>query len=88
MESEKIVVPEDIAAMPFEQALSELEKLVGQMESGGMPLSDLMAGYERGRQLTAYCRQQLDGFEKKISILTADDGAKGQWSDFTPDNNR
>ena len=40
--------PEDIAALSFEQALSELEKIVAQLESGQAPLEESIALYERG----------------------------------------
>ena len=83
-----IQFPDDIKAMPFETALAELETLVAKMENGGLPLEELMAGFERGRLLTEYCRSKLASLERKITVLSRDDGAEGEWSDFTPGNNR
>jgi len=83
-----IKIPADIEAMPFETALAELETLVAKMESGGLALEELMAGFERGRLLTEYCRGKLAGLERRITILTRDDGGDGQWSDFAPENDR
>ena len=84
----EIKIPADIAAMPFEAALAELETLVGRMENGGLALEELMAGFERGRLLTEHCRKQLSALERKITVLTRDNGGDGEWSDFAPGNNR
>lgn len=84
----EIKIPEDIKAMPFETALAELESLVAKMENGGLPLEELMAGFERGRVLTEYCRSKLASLERKITVLSRDDGAAGEWSDFIPGNDR
>lgn len=84
----EITIPDDIKAMPFEAALAELETLVAKMENGGLPLEDLMAGFERGRLLTGYCRGKLAALERKITVLSRDDGADGQWQDFVPGNDR
>ena len=70
--------------LSFEAALQELEQLVGKMESGGLTLDELVKGFERGRLLTSYCRAQLDSFERKITLLSSDDGGEGKWSDFDP----
>jgi len=46
--------PADIAAMTFEQALSELEQIVARLESGQAPLEDSIRMYERGAALKAH----------------------------------
>ncbi len=84
----EITIPEDIQAMPFENALAELENLVAKMESGGLALEELMAGFERGRILTIYCRSKLAVLERKIELLSRDDGGSGQWQDFVPGTSR
>lgn len=84
----EIRIPEDIQAMPFETALAELEALVAKMETGGLALEELMTGFERGRLLTEYCRGKLTALERRIDLLTRDDGGDGQWSDFAPGNDR
>lgn len=35
----------------YEAALEELEQLIGRIESGQLPLEQLLAGYQRGAQL-------------------------------------
>jgi exodeoxyribonuclease VII small subunit len=84
----QITIPEDIQNMPFEQALNELETLVAKMENGGLTLEELMNGFERGKLLTISCRSKLATLERKIEILSNDNGADGQWSDFAPGNSR
>lgn len=71
--------------MPFEQALEKLEALVAKMETGQLPLEELMKNFEEGSKLVKLCRGKLDALERKIEILTRDDGGSGQWTDFEPD---
>jgi exodeoxyribonuclease VII small subunit len=53
----------------YESALSELEAIVGEMESGQMPLEASLTAYKRGAELLQYCRQQLAGAEQQVKIL-------------------
>ena len=62
----------------IEAALKELEALVQQMESGQLPLADLLSGYQRGAELLGYCRAQLDAVEQQIKVL--DNGALKSWT--------
>jgi exodeoxyribonuclease VII small subunit len=59
------------AAVPssYEAALAELEQLVAQLESGQMPLEQLLTGYQRGAQLLAYCKDKLQAVEDQIKVL-------------------
>lgn len=62
----------------YEDALKELEALVADMESGQLPLAQLLTGYQRGAELLAYCRAQLDAVEQQIKVL--DNGALKPWT--------
>ncbi|MCO4089086.1 MAG: exodeoxyribonuclease VII small subunit [Limnohabitans sp.] len=62
----------------YEAALSELESLVGQLESGQMPLDQLLSGYQRGAALLAFCRDKLKAVEDQIQVL--DGGQLKPWS--------
>ena len=64
-------MPKKPAAEPasYEQALEELEQLVGRIESGQMPLDQLLAGYQRGADLLAYCRGKLEAVQNQIQVL-------------------
>jgi exodeoxyribonuclease VII small subunit len=68
----------DSAPLSYEAALQELEGLVAQMESGQLPLAQLLSGYQRGAELLAYCRAQLDAVEQQIKVL--DNGALKPWT--------
>jgi exodeoxyribonuclease VII small subunit len=61
----------------YEAALEELEQLVGRIESGQMPLDQMLAGYRRGAALLAFCRKRLDAVQDQIKIL--DEGTLQAW---------
>lgn len=56
----------------FEQAMERLEKIVGQMESGELPLENMLASFEEGMKLARFLGDKLDEVQKKVSLLTAD----------------
>jgi exodeoxyribonuclease VII small subunit len=67
--------PFDIAGLSFEQALSQLEQIVQQLERGNVPLDQSISLYERGEALRAACQQRLDSAQARIEkIVTAADG--------------
>lgn len=71
--SKAAAAPDDSApAIPFEQALAELETVVAQMESGDLSLDDSLAAFERGVKLTRQCQQALKTAELKVQSLTED----------------
>jgi exodeoxyribonuclease VII small subunit len=77
--------PTDLADTPavplsvtYEAALAELEALVVQLESGQMPLDQLLTGYQRGAALLAFCRDRLKAVEDQIQVL--DGGQPKPWS--------
>lgn len=55
----------------YEAALQELEQLVSRLESGDMPLEQLLGGYQRGAELLQYCRDKLKAVENQINVLDA-----------------
>jgi exodeoxyribonuclease VII small subunit len=69
----------DIAALPFEKALAELETIVGRLERGDVPLEESIAIYERGEVLKEHCDRLLKQAEAKVEKLTfaADGTPKG-----------
>ena len=62
----------------YEAALSELEALVADMEAGQLPLAQLLTRYQRGAELLAHCRAQLDAVEQQIKVL--DNGTLKPWT--------
>jgi exodeoxyribonuclease VII small subunit len=57
------------APSSYETALQELEQLVARLDSGDLPLEQLLSGYQRGAELLKYCRTQLDAVQDQIKIL-------------------
>jgi exodeoxyribonuclease VII small subunit len=60
----------DIAEMPFETALAELEGIVDQLEKGVVSLDDSIKLYERGEALKSHCDALLKNAEMRIEKIT------------------
>ena len=72
---------EDNAAQPemgYEPAREALAEVVRKLESGGVPLADSMALWERGEKLAAICQQWLDGAKAKIDAARASQAQAGE----------
>ena len=57
------------AELRFEAALTELERIVQEMEGGKLPLEESLAAYRRGMELLKHCQQQLADTERKVQVL-------------------
>lgn len=55
--------------LPFEEALTQLERIVEAMESDDLPLDALLAQYEKGMNLNRICHLKLEQAELKIQAL-------------------
>ena len=53
----------------YEAGLQELEGLVAGLESGQLPLDQLLTAYQRGAQLLAFCRSRLEAVENQVRVL-------------------
>lgn len=69
---------EQQAPASYEAGLQELEQLVARMESGQMPLADMLQSYQRGAFLLEHCRSRLQAVEAQIQVLEA--GSLKNWS--------
>ena len=49
--------------------MEELDQLVGLIESGQLPLDQLLTSYQRGAQLMAFCKARLEAVENQIKVL-------------------
>lgn len=58
----------------FEECLERLEKIVGELEKGELPLERAVSLFEEGVQLSNSCRKELETAEGKIEILMKQDG--------------
>lgn len=68
--------------MSFEEAMAELENVVGQLESGNVDLENSIKLYERGAALKAHCEARLKAAEEKVAAITLDEN--GQPKGTTP----
>lgn len=71
-----------IDALSFEQALKELETIVGRLESGDAALAEAIALYERGDALRTVCAARLDAAQARIEAIRTD--ADGRAIGTTP----
>jgi exodeoxyribonuclease VII small subunit len=62
-------VTEPATEPTFEEARTELERIVAQLESGQASLEDAIALWERGEALLAVCLAKLDAAQGKIEEL-------------------
>lgn len=56
----------------FEDALSELEALVADLEGGQLPLAEALTAYRRGAQLLQFAQGQLQSAQEQVKILEGD----------------
>jgi len=60
-------------APSFEDALSQLSKVVGQLEEGNLTLDESLARYEEGIRHLSQCQEMLAAAERKIELLSGFD---------------
>jgi len=70
-----------IAKMSFEDALNELEGIVGRLERGDAPLEESITIYQRGAALKAHCEGKLKDAQMKVEKIVL----KGQGDASTAD---
>ena len=62
----------------FEQALSELEKVVSKLESGELSLDQSLECFKRGVELTRHCQSVLEQAQQTVELLTQVESTDGQ----------
>ncbi|WP_380788033.1 exodeoxyribonuclease VII small subunit [Sphingomonas sp. R86521] len=65
-----------IEDLSFEDALKDLETIVGQLESGDTPLQQAIELYERGNRLRLRCAERLDAAQARIESIRLDSDGK------------
>jgi exodeoxyribonuclease VII small subunit len=58
----------------YEEAISRLEEIVGQLEEGNLPLEASLTLFEEGIGLAKYCSAKLDAAEGRLQILLGFNG--------------
>ncbi|MCH8335686.1 MAG: exodeoxyribonuclease VII small subunit [Proteobacteria bacterium] len=66
----------------LEKSLADLEALVGELESGDLPLDKAMKKFEEGIKLTRGCQAALKEAEQKVEILLRSAGGEGALEKF------
>lgn len=56
----------------YESAMTELEKLITDMENGQLPLEASLIAYQRGTLLIKYCQKMLEKVDQQIKVLEED----------------
>jgi exodeoxyribonuclease VII small subunit len=62
----------DVAKLPFERAIEELESIVKRLEEGKVPLEESVTIYERGEALKHRCEDLLRQAEARVEKITLD----------------
>ncbi len=57
--------------LDYEQARDQLAEIVARLETGGLPLEDSLALWERGEALARVCDQHLAGARERIEKALA-----------------
>lgn len=53
----------------FESAMTRLEEIVEQLESGQLNLESSLAAFEEGVRLSLYCQQELEKTDGQVQRL-------------------
>ena len=61
----------------YEEAVGELDRLILAMESGQLPLDQMLVSYQRGAELLNFCRDRLAAVEEQVKVL--EDGQLKPW---------
>jgi exodeoxyribonuclease VII small subunit len=72
------------AELNFETAMDRLEAIVEKMESGKLPLEELIVRYEEGMNLVKICQERLASAEQKIEIIGRNSAGKPVVKNFEP----
>jgi exodeoxyribonuclease VII small subunit len=55
--------------LTYEENLKELKEIIRTLESGAVPLEEMLTHYERGMELIKICEKMLESAELKIVLL-------------------
>ncbi len=64
--------------------MQRLEEIVEKMESGELPLEDLILRYEEGMKLVKICQERLAAAEERIEMITRNSAGKPVVQEFEP----
>jgi exodeoxyribonuclease VII small subunit len=70
----------------FEDALRDLEGIVEKLETGDLSLEEALGAFEEGVSLVRYLGDTLTAVEKRIEVLTRDQGGEFQLQSVTEED--
>lgn len=53
----------------YEAAMDELERIVDALETGSLPLEEMLTSYQRGAELLTFCRSKLQAVEEQVKLI-------------------
>jgi len=71
-------LPDDIASLTFEDALSALDEIVAKLEAGDVSLEASIDMYTRGTLLKQHCEDKLKSAQAKIEKITLNEAGNVQ----------
>ncbi|ABZ77626.1 exodeoxyribonuclease VII, small subunit [Shewanella halifaxensis HAW-EB4] len=69
-----IIVAKKPENLSFEDSLSELEKIVTDLEHGDIALDDALKQFERGIKLVRNSQSKLENAQQKVAVLMQEEG--------------
>ena len=66
----------------FEEQITELEKIINDLENGNLNLDDSVVKFEEGMKISKECNKMLENAEKKITILLNSENGELKEEDF------
>lgn len=75
----------DIGKMSFEDALQELQQIVGQLEKGEGELDQAIEAYKRGAALKQHCENKLREAKQQIEKISLGPGGEPETEPFEVD---
>ena len=78
----------DKKEITFEEAASQLEMLISEVENNSLPLEKMIERITEGANLIKLCQQKLNVMNGKVEVLFRDDNGSGEFKDFDSGSDR
>lgn len=66
----------DANTLSFEQAITELERIISALEQGELPLDEALKQFEQAVQLSRLSQEKLHAAEQKVQLLLQQQGTE------------
>ncbi len=68
--------------LTFEECMMRLDQIVKNMESGNVPLEQMIGNFEEGSALANICHQKLNSLKRKIDVLQKNPEGGTMWKNM------